>query len=72
MNDNSWKYVIVDDMFPTRDGKTLFARSSEPNEIWVMLLEKSFAKVFGSYRNLNHNSAAVGLKRLTGGRVDVM
>lgn len=40
---NEWRIIIVDDNIPTRDGKPLFAK---PNgkELWVVLLEKAFAK----------------------------
>lgn len=39
-----WVEVRIDDMLPTVDGKLLFSRSSNPNEFWVSLVEKAYAK----------------------------
>lgn len=36
--------VIVDDHFPTKFGRAVFA-SSRDGELWVMLLEKAWAKL---------------------------
>jgi hypothetical protein len=43
--------VMIDDRFPynERIGKWAFSRPSKSNEIWVLILEKVWAKVFGSY-----------------------
>ena len=40
--------VIVDDHFPVRYGKPAFA-STRDGELWVMLLEKAWAKLQGSF-----------------------
>jgi len=42
--------VVVDDRFPYDEerGNWAMTRTSQ-NEIWVMVLEKAWAKVFGSY-----------------------
>lgn len=42
---------MVDDRFPyhTQKKRWGFSRTSQGNEIWVLLLEKAWAKVFGSY-----------------------
>lgn len=71
-DEGEWKYVVVDDYIPTRNGRAHFAHSQNSNEIWVMLLEKAFAKVFGSYRELVGRSPSVALQRLTGGKVEFM
>jgi hypothetical protein len=40
---------VTDDQFPCdSEGRPVFARSPN-NEIWVMLLEKCCAKIYGSY-----------------------
>lgn len=40
--------VFVDDWLPVRHGKPCFA-SSRVGELWVILLEKAWAKLHGSY-----------------------
>lgn len=43
--------VVVDDYFPFCERKNdwAFSRSSTEKEIWVLLLEKAWAKIHGSY-----------------------
>ena len=43
--------VVVDDHFPhfLVNKNWAFSRADNDNEIWVLLLEKAWAKVFGSY-----------------------
>ena len=42
--------VVVDDYVPvTAQGTPLFAKPAGGNEIWVMILEKCWAKLHGSY-----------------------
>lgn len=40
----SWVDVLIDDLLPSVDGDILFAHSSDPNEFWVSLVEKAYAK----------------------------
>jgi calpain-15 len=47
-----WEDIVLDDFFPcTEDGQIAFSRSKVESaaEIWVILLEKAWAKIFGSY-----------------------
>jgi len=61
-----WTAVTVDDYFPCiPDSGPIFARSS-PNELWLMLLEKAYAKVHGSYLALKGGFAHEALIDLTG------
>ena len=41
-------YIVVDDMVPCQGGDVVFARSNGP-ELWVILLEKMWAKLHGCY-----------------------
>lgn len=43
--------VVVDDYFPVskKDGNVMVANPAGGNEIWVMILEKIWAKLYGSY-----------------------
>eukprot|EP01017_Pseudomicrothorax_dubius_P035374 TRINITY_DN4943_c0_g1_i19.p1 TRINITY_DN4943_c0_g1~~TRINITY_DN4943_c0_g1_i19.p1 ORF type:complete len:562 (-),score=108.59 TRINITY_DN4943_c0_g1_i19:128-1813(-) len=62
-----WKEIIVDDYFPcTSDGKgPLFSRTNG-NELWVLLLEKAWAKAHGSYERIEKGIAREVLHSLTG------
>ena len=48
-----YKILLLDDYFPCVKGTTTlrFAKPNK-NEIWLLLLEKAFAKVFGGYGSL--------------------
>jgi calpain-15 len=45
------RVIVVDDYFPYDNYKQewAFSRSNSDKEIWVLLLEKAWAKIFGSY-----------------------
>lgn len=66
--------VFVDDHFPSKDGKVpLFARSTD-SSLWVMLLEKAYAKLYGSYEIIESGFVDQALIDLTGGsgsRIDM-
>ena len=48
-----WRYVHVDDTIPCdMAGQPLFSKSSNPNAVWIMLLEKAYAKMHGCYEKL--------------------
>lgn len=74
--DGEWTQVIVDDFFATlqensQENSTnysnslLFSRANGP-ELWVMLLEKAYAKVFGSYEKIETGFCEQALRELTG------
>ncbi|EPY32278.1 calpain-like cysteine peptidase [Strigomonas culicis] len=45
-----WMNVIVDDYLPVAGGRPKFGRSKgDPAELWVAILQKAYAKVFGGY-----------------------
>ncbi|XP_029683424.1 calpain-8-like isoform X1 [Takifugu rubripes] len=62
-----WIDVIIDDKLPTINGRLLFVQSKTPNEFWPALLEKAYAKVCGSYSDMNAGSPAEALVDFTGG-----
>jgi hypothetical protein len=45
------KYVIIDDRLPVsaKTGRLVFATCKDPNELWVPLIEKAYAKVIRVY-----------------------
>ena len=61
-----WIHVTVDDQIPCNRGKPIFARCKDINEVWVMLMEKAYAKLHKTYENLDGGSetyALVGICR---------
>eukprot|EP01040_Poterioochromonas_malhamensis_P005074 gene5074-5439_t len=61
-------YVIIDDRLPSRakDGRLIFAYCKDPNELWVPLIEKGYAKLFGCYKALIGGYTHYGLADMTG------
>jgi len=58
--------VVVDDYFPClRGGGTAFSRS-HGDELWVLLLEKMYAKVYGGYDKIEGGIPGDALADLTG------
>jgi calpain-15 len=60
--------VVVDDLFPYNPvtKNWAFSRSSTDHEIWVLLLEKAWAKMFGSYQRIEGGTTGEALPALTG------
>lgn len=67
-----WRYVMIDDRIAVhgfgndRAGKPFFSRCRDPNELWVILLEKGFAKLYGSYEYLTKGYIDDALNSFTG------
>ena len=70
------RVVVVDDYFPYDEhrGTWAFSRPSEEEdekrgkvtkEIWVLILEKAWAKVFGSYQRIEAGTAGEAFYPLT-------
>ncbi|XP_042565614.1 calpain-1 catalytic subunit-like [Clupea harengus] len=62
-----WVDVVIDDKLPLIDGRLVFVRSKTPNEFWAALMEKAYAKVCGSYADMNAGTVSEALMDFTGG-----
>ena len=68
-----WRYVIIDDRLPcerinnpNQPKKLIFGRCRLDNEFWVPLIEKAYAKMHGSYIDINSGFIDDGLVDMTG------
>ena len=65
-----WREVIIDDYLPVRKGhnnsvKLAFSQNGS-HEIWVNLLEKAYAKVYGDYDSIVGGDPVYAMRDLTG------
>lgn len=65
-----WKEVEVDTLLPCDRGEPAFARSRDGSEVYACLLEKAFAKVYGSFHALTGGNMGEALHDLTGTAVE--
>jgi hypothetical protein len=61
-------HITIDDYLPTDGGQPLFAKPAG-SELWVLLLEKAFAKFFGDYHALAGGHVAIAFEAMTGDNV---
>lgn len=62
--------VVVDDYFPVGENDRPAFAGSKGKELWAMLIEKAWAKVHGSYSDIEQGSVLEALSALTGAPVD--
>lgn len=61
-----WQIITIDDYIPCYfNGGPMFARGNG-DELWVMLLEKAYAKMHGSYYSLRYGYTHHGMLDITG------
>ena len=60
------KHVVIDDYFPCdKRGETLFTKGND-EELWVLILEKAWAKNYGSYFQIEAGLTRESMHDLTG------
>eukprot|EP01033_Poteriospumella_lacustris_P005213 gene5213-3723_t len=66
--DCSLFFVLIDDRLPVKDkdGRLIFAGGKDPDELWVPLIEKAYAKLHGCYKALIGGYTHYGLADMTG------
>lgn len=66
----TWREVVIDDYFPCDMNEPVFSHA-HGNELWVMLLEKAWAKLHGSYERIEAGLAENVFRDLTGAPASV-
>lgn len=67
--DAQWIEVATDTRVPCEAGRAMYGASIDPNEMWIPLLEKAYAKLHRSYEVLNGGNIMEALIDCTGGSV---
>ncbi|XP_068085101.1 calpain-9 [Anabrus simplex] len=63
----TWVTINIDDRLPVdEDNDLYYGRCQDPNEFWLPLMEKAFAKFHGNYNNMNGGQLAESFTSLTG------
>lgn len=72
--EGEWKIIYVDSLIPCyKNGGPCFTKShNNQNEIWVLILEKAYAKAFSNYERIEAGLSREALRELTGASIDVI
>lgn len=58
--------MVVDDIFPCdKYGNPAYSRANGP-ELWVLLIEKAYAKIYGNYKKIEAGLTGNAVRDLTG------
>lgn len=60
-----WKNIVIDDRFPCLESGPAFSRANG-EELWVIIMEKAYAKLYGSYQRIEGGNPSMALRDLTG------
>lgn len=72
-HEGQWQAVFVDDYFPCDHSGPCFSKSKKgENEIWVLILEKAWAKLYGNYERIEAGLTREVLRDLTGAPTKVV
>jgi calpain-15 len=67
-----WRQVVLDDRVPCfTDGGPIFSRC-HGNELWVVLMEKAYAKSYLTYGNIESGYPGYAFHDLTGAPADYL
>ena len=61
-----WQIIVVDDYLPVRSNGNLYGASPKKLDLWIVILEKAFAKACGCYMNLTAGIAEDAFEVLLG------
>uniref|UniRef100_A0A914DKZ5 Calpain catalytic domain-containing protein n=1 Tax=Acrobeloides nanus TaxID=290746 RepID=A0A914DKZ5_9BILA len=62
-----WIEVVVDDRLPTYNKSLILMHSKDGNEFWSALLEKAYAKIYGSYNAIQFGYTSEAIQDMSGG-----
>ena len=68
--DGNWRNVVIDDLLPATRHGTLVYTSAARRQLWVPLIEKAAAKLFGCYEALQAGTLCEAFSLLTGCATD--
>jgi hypothetical protein len=65
MKNGIMQYIVMDSYIPCLNGRPCFTSANGP-KLWVIILEKAWAKLHGSYARITHGDFADVMRDLTG------